>query len=58
MNASKWLPLAGGMLVLASAVASAQETAPALPGSWLNDPGFTNEGAKGKVLFLVFYEET
>lgn len=38
--------------------ASAQGSAPAFPTTWVNGPGFTNQQLRGKVVFLVFYEET
>lgn len=38
--------------------ASAQSSKLAFPKTWVNSPAFTNQQLRGKVVFLVFYEET
>ncbi|MEE8104571.1 MAG: hypothetical protein V3T86_03450 [Planctomycetota bacterium] len=38
--------------------ASAQGSAPPFPTTWVNSPAFTKQQLRGKVVFLVFYEET
>lgn len=38
--------------------ANAQSSTPAFPATWVNSPALTNQQLRGKVVFLVFYEET
>ena len=45
-------------LLVCLTTASAQRSTPAFPSTWVNSPAYTNQQLRGKVVFLVFYEET
>ncbi|MEM8882779.1 MAG: hypothetical protein AAGD14_01765 [Planctomycetota bacterium] len=45
-------------LLLVSTTAQAQRAKPTFPTTWVNGPAYTNAQLRGKVVFLVFYEET
>jgi len=45
-------------LLVCLTTARAQRAAPATPSTWVNGPAYTNQQLRGKVVFLVFYEET